>query len=574
MGSATVVSTASTLVEILQDRVSRRGQDLLYRFLSGEEQASLTYHEVDQLARSTAATLLRHCAPGDRALLIYPPGLDYIVALFACMYARVIAVPSYAPRPNRPLTRLESIIANSEPSLVLSTRNLLDSPKSIFRQPDGPLAKLQMLSTDDLTIDTSAEVPLEDIRPETPILLQYTPGSTAFPKGVTLTHGNMVHNTAAIQKNFPLDTSSSTVFWLPPYHDMGLIGGILQPLCTGFPVTLMSPVAFLQRPVRWLKAISQFRATCSGGPNFAYDLCVRRVSDDEVDELDLSTWSVAFNGAEPIRKQTLDEFAEKFERSGFDRRAFHPCYGLAEGTLMVTGMDREGKGVQFKPVSREALEKDDAKPPVSPEDESWLVSSGHAAGNQDVLIVDPAKSEPVAPGRVGEVWVQGPSIAAGYWARPVETAETFHARLANGDGPFLRTGDLGFLDNGQLYITGRIKDLIIIRGQNYYPHDLEFTAQRSHPALQPSSSAAFSVQRNGLEHLILMQEVDSRLSASEYQEITSRISASITETHDLRVDDIVLVKPYTLPRTTSGKMQRYICRTSYLSGTLETLSGS
>jgi acyl-CoA synthetase (AMP-forming)/AMP-acid ligase II len=303
---------------------------------------------------------------------------------------------------------------------------------------------------------------------------------------------------------------------------MGLIGGILQPLSTGFPVTLMSPVAFLQRPARWLQAISKYRATCSGGPNFAYDLCVRRVSDDEVDELDLSSWQVAFNGAEPIRKQTLDEFSEKFERCGFDRRAFHPCYGLAESTLMATGMDRFGTGIQFKAVSRAALEKDEAKPPVSLDDESWLVSSGHAAGNQDVLIVDPATSEPVPDGRVGEVWIKGHSVAAGYWARPNETEETFQVRLANGDGPYLRSGDLGFLHDEQLYITGRIKDLIIIRGQNYYPHDLEFTAQRSHPALQPASGAAFSIQSNGIEQLILTQEVDARLSPEELEEITRR----------------------------------------------------
>jgi acyl-CoA synthetase (AMP-forming)/AMP-acid ligase II len=561
-------------VEILKDRASRRGQDVVYRFLSGKEEHSLTYEQVDQLACSTAAALLQHCSPGDRALLIYPPGLDYIVALFACMYARVIAVPSYAPRPNRPMTRLESIVANSEPAVLLTTNSLLDAPKSIFRQPDSPLSRLQMIATDNLSVNTPAPIPIDEIRPETPIILQYTSGSTAFPKGVTLTHGNVVHNTAAIEKNFPLDTGSSTVFWLPPYHDMGLMGGLLQPLYTGFPVTLMSPVAFLQRPVRWLQAISQYRATCSGGPNFAYDLCVRRISDEEVDELDLSTWKVAFNGAEPIRKQTLDEFAEKFESCGFDRRAFHPCYGLAESTLMSTGMDRQGTGVQFKAVSREALEKDQAKPPVSSEDESWLVSSGHAAGNLDVRVVDPATSEPVPSGRVGEVWVKGPSVAAGYWNRPVETAETFQARLASGDGPYLRTGDLGFLEDDQLYITGRIKDLIIIRGQNYYPHDLEFTAQRSHAAIQPSSAAAFSVLKDGLEHLVLIQEVDVRLTPEVLQEITSRISASISETHDLRVDDIVLVKPWSLPRTTSGKMQRYICRTAYLSGTLDTLSDS
>ncbi len=504
-------------------------------------------------------------------MLIYPPGLDYIVALFACMYAGIIAVPSYAPRPNRPLTRLETIVSNSEPKIVLTTRALLDSPKSIFHQHEGALANLLVISTDDITLDLSVgDLPIE-ITARMPVILQYTSGSTAFPKGVTLTHGNIVHNTAAIERNFPLDTSSSTVFWLPPYHDMGLIGGILQPLCTGFPVTLMSPVAFLQRPARWLRAISRYRATCSGGPNFAYDLCVRRISDEEVDELDLSNWTVAFNGAEPIRRQTLEDFSQKFERCGFDPKSFHPCYGLAESTLMATGMDRFGTGVKVHAVSRGAMEQDAILPPVDKDDATWIVSSGHAAGGQDVRIVDPSSSEALPEDHVGEVWVSGPSVAAGYWGRPKETEETFGAHLATGEGPYLRTGDLGYLHEGQLYITGRIKDLIIIRGQNYYPHDLEFTAQRSHPALQPSSGAAFSVQRDGAEHLILAQEVDGRLESSEIKEIANRISTSITETHDLRLDDIVLVKPWTLPRTTSGKMQRYLCRSAYLSATLQTL---
>lgn len=569
LSTRTVV--AETLVEILRERAERQGSERIYTFLHGEEEKSLTHAEIDQLARSTAAALLLHCNPGDRALLIYPPGLDYIVALFACMYAGIIAVPSYAPRPNRPLTRLEAIVSNSEPKIVLTTRALLDSPKSIFHQHEGALANLLVISTDDITLDLSIrDLPIE-ITARMPVILQYTSGSTAFPKGVTLTHGNIVHNTAAIERNFPLDTSSSTVFWLPPYHDMGLIGGILQPLCTGFPVTLMSPVAFLQRPARWLRAISRYRATCSGGPNFAYDLCVRRISDEEVDELDLSTWTVAFNGAEPIRRQTLEDFSQKFERCGFDPKSFHPCYGLAESTLMATGMDRFGTGVKVHAVSRGAMEQDAILPPVDKDDATWIVSSGHAAGGQDIRIVDPSSSETLPEDHVGEVWVSGPSVAAGYWGRPKETEETFGAHLATGEGPYLRTGDLGYFHEGQLYITGRIKDLIIIRGQNYYPHDLEFTAQRSHPALQPSSGAAFSVQRDGVEHLILAQEVDGRLEASEIREITSRISTSITETHDLRIDDIVLVKPWTLPRTTSGKMQRYLCRSAYLSATLQTL---
>ncbi len=571
-GPTALLTTCNTLVEILKERAARQGGERIYTFLYGQEEHSLTYAQLDTIARSAAARLLQQCAPGDRALLIYPPGLDYVIALFACMYAGVISVPSYVPRPNRPLSRLEAIMANAEPKVVLTTRELLNAPKGMFRQQESPLANLARLATDEIPSDASVEFSAPKITAETPVILQYTSGSTASPKGVTLTHGNIVDNTAAIEKNFPLDTSSSTVFWLPPYHDMGLIGGILQPLCTGFPVCLMSPVAFLQRPSRWLQTISRLRATCSGGPNFAYDLCVRRVSEEEMSEIDLSSWKIAFNGAEPIRKQTLDDFSEKFARCGFRRSSFHPCYGLAESTLMATGMDRDGTGVQFQTVSRTALEKDQINPPIANDDELELVSSGHAAGSQDVRIVDPATAKPVPANSVGEVWISGPSVAAGYWGRPKETEETFRAYLAMGEGPFLRSGDLGFLREGQLYITGRIKDLIIIRGQNYYPHDLEFTAQRCHPALQPASGAAFSVQRDGIERLILMQEVDGSLGSDELKEIGTRISASISETHDLHVDQVVLVKPWTIPRTTSGKIQRYLCRAAYIGGTLQTLS--
>jgi acyl-CoA synthetase (AMP-forming)/AMP-acid ligase II len=557
-----------TLVELLRHRAAHRPTERVYTFLYGDERHSLTYKELDAIVRSTAVQILERCAPGDRALMIYPPGLEYIAALYACMYAGVIAVPAYTPRPNRPLSRIEAIIANAKPTVVLTTQELLDSPRSIFLQKEGPLARLPRIATDEISLDPAATVSVK-IKPEMPVILQYTSGSTASPKGVTLTHRNILFNTAAIERNFPLDSQSSTVFWLPPYHDMGLIGGILQPLCTGFPVTLLSPVAFLQRPVRWLQAISNFRATCSGGPNFAYDLCTRRISEEEINGLDLSSWSVAFNGAEPIRKQTLDDFSKKFARCGFRRSSFHPCYGLAETTLMATGMDRSGTGLQFQSVSRITLEKGEAQAPIDSSDECWLVSSGRAAENQNVRVVDPDTAKPLPAENVGEVWVSGPGVAAGYWGRAEETEETFHARLANGDGPFLRTGDLGFMREGQLYITGRIKDLIIIRGQNYYAHDLEFTAQRSHPALNPSSSAAFSIQQDGVERLILAQEVDGRRNAEDLREILNCISSSISETYDLRVDEIILVKPFTLPRTTSGKMQRYLCRAAYLSGSLQ-----
>jgi acyl-CoA synthetase (AMP-forming)/AMP-acid ligase II len=571
---ARVFSSTRTLVEILRQRSAHQPNQRVYRFLHGDDEQSLTYGELEKVTLATAAALRQRCRPGDRALLIYPPGLEYIAALYACMYAGMIAVPCYAPRPNRPLSRLESIIASAQPSILLTTSELLNSQKSIFRKPDGPLARCPRMATDDISGENGFDLAFPDISPQTPVILQYTSGSTALPKGVILTHGNIVHNTAAIARNFPLDDESSTVFWLPPYHDMGLIGGILQPLCTGFPVTLMSPVAFLQRPARWLQAISQFRATCSGGPNFAYDLCVRRISEEEIDNLDLSNWQVAFNGAEPIRRQTLEDFCNRFARCGFKRTAFHPCYGLAESTLMVTGMDRGQAGLQFQSISRSALEKDHIQPPHTGDDECVLVSCGSAQGNQKVCIVSPTSGEALPEYSVGEIWISGESVAAGYWNQLEETKKTFLAALFTGEAPFLRTGDLGFIREGQLYITGRIKDLIIIRGQNYYPHDIEFTAQSSHPGLQPSSAAAFSIQSDGIEHLILAQEIDASLTSDEMTEVRNRMSAAISETHDLHVDEIVLVRPWSLPRTTSGKMQRYLCRAAYLSGRLHRLGKS
>ena len=561
----------ATLVDILLDRADKRPGDNIYTFLQGEEHRSITHAELDAHARAVAARLIEICAPGDRVLLLHPPGLDYIVALFGCMYAGVIAVPAYVPRPNRPLTRLESIVADAEPAVVLTTGELAKSPRSIFRQTESPLARLRLLVTDDIPPDSSVRTSFSQLSCETPVLLQYTSGSTASPKGVILSHGNIIHNTAMIERNFPLSTQSSTVFWLPPYHDMGLIGGILQPLCTGFPVYLMAPVAFLQRPARWLEAISRYQATCSGGPNFAYDLCVRRIGEDEIAALDLSSWTVAFNGAEPIRKKTLDDFSATFQRCGFSARSFHPCYGLAEGTLMVTGVE-PSCDIDSMIVSRTALERNLVESAPVSEDACVLVSCGEIVGGQDVRIVDPATSEPCDPAHIGEVWVSGPSVAQGYWGKVEETQAIFYAHVPGESKPFLRTGDLGFLRDGELYITGRIKDLIIINGQNHYPQDIEFTVCRSHAALPASGTAAFSLLRDGSERLIIVQEFDSRRAPANLEEILATISRAISETHDLRVDEVVPVRAWTIPRTTSGKIQRYLCRAAYLSGTLDTIA--
>ena len=562
-------STPHTLLDILQMRSERQSDQQIYTFLRGEEQESLTYGELDRLARALAANLGEICRCGERALLLYPPGLEYIVALYACMYAGLIAVPAYVPRPNRPLSRLESIIVDAEPAIALSIRELLNSPRSPLLRTQGPIGQLRWLATDDLPHADLPESHARRAMLDGPAMLQYTSGSTGSPRGVILSHANLLHNSEMILHNFRMSAESVGVIWLPPYHDMGLIGGILQPLYSGFPVYLLSPNSFLQRPALWLRAISRFHGSCSGGPNFAYDLCVRRISEEETDELDLSAWSVAFTGAEPIRKQTLDDFSRKFARCGFRRTSLHPCYGLAETTLMATGIE-VGEEPKFQTVSRSALEQNRIEPPTQEVEASVLVSCGRPVGRQDLRIVDPQTREVCEPDRIGEVWISGPNVAMGYWGKPNETQETFGASLSGRPEAYLRTGDLGFLRDGELYITGRIKDLIIIRGQNHYPHDIEFTAQSSHPALQPSSSAAFSVQRNGFEELVIVQEVDPR-RFDALSDITASIHGAVSKAHDLQVSEVVLVKGWTIPRTTSGKIQRYLCRAAYLSGTLEFL---
>jgi len=559
----------ATFVDILRDRAEQQGDKAIYTFLRGETAESVSYRELNARARSLASHLIEVCSAGERALLLYPPGLDYIVALYACMYAGVIAVPAYLPRPNRPLSRLEAMLADAQPAISLTTREILHSPRSAFLRQERALAQLRWLATDDVPRAELTESRTRHIVPDAAALLQYTSGSTALPRGVVLSQTNLLHNSEVIKQNFGTSSQSVGVIWLPPYHDMGLIGGILQPLYAGLPVYLLSPTAFLQRPALWLQTISRFRGTCSGGPNFAYDLCVRRVTEEEMEGLDLSSWTVAFTGAEPIREETLEAFAAAFAGCGFSRRSLHPCYGLAEATLMVSGATR-GEGPNCLPVSRHALERGCIEPPTPGGDENLvIVSCGRPVGGQELRIVSPEKDVICEAHEIGEVRVAGASVSSGYWQRPEETQATFRAGLIGEEQPFLRTGDLGFIRDGELYITGRIKDLIIIRGQNHYPHDIEFTAEHSHAALKPSSSAAFSVQHEGIECLVIVQEVDARSGSAELLEIVATIRRSVSETHDLRVDEIVPVRPWTIPRTTSGKIQRYLCRAAYLSGTLK-----
>ncbi|HEX6292323.1 MAG TPA: amino acid adenylation domain-containing protein, partial [Herpetosiphonaceae bacterium] len=568
-------SGSSTLIELLRTTALHNPDRQGYTFLlNGETDAvSLTYGELDRQARSIAALLQQARASGERALLLYPPGLEYIAAFFGCLYAGVVAVPAYPPRLNRNLDRLQTIVKDAQPGIALTTGSLLASMR---QQPTFPpdLAALRWHTTDTVPAAAADDWQPPAVSPDTLAFLQYTSGSTGAPKGVMLTHGNLLHNSELIRQSFEHTPESRGCIWLPPYHDMGLIGGIVQPLYAGFPVTLMSPTAFLQAPIRWLQAISRTRATTSGGPNFAYDLCIRKVTPEQRAALDLSSWDVAFTGAEPVRAETLERFAAVFAECGFRREAFYPCYGLAEATLIVTGGAKRAL-----PTSRTfdalALEKHQAVEAVAEDTARTLIGCGHAMSGQQAIVVDPETGNRQGAGQIGEVWVSGPSVAHGYWNQPAATEQTFGAYLVeSGAGPFLRTGDLGFLHEGELFVTGRIKDLIIIRGRNYYPQDIEQTVEQSHAALRAGSGAAFSVDLDDHERLVVVQEVERHYRHADVAPLIAAIRRAVAVQHELQVYAVVLLKPGSIPKTSSGKIQRHACRAAFNASTFDELGRS
>jgi acyl-CoA synthetase (AMP-forming)/AMP-acid ligase II/acyl carrier protein len=558
-----------SLVEILCTRAVELPERDAYTFLvDGEKHAiKLTYRELDQRARSIAAQLETLCERGARALLLFPPGLDYIAAFCGCLYAGVVAVPAYPPRMNRNLQRLQAIVADSDAAVALTTTATLARIKPALAQQEG-LENLRWLETDNLADDLADSWRMPDINRETLALLQYTSGSTATPKGVMVTHGNLLHNESMIQRAFRQTPDSIIVGWLPLYHDMGLIGTVLQPLFTGSRCVLMSHVAFLQRPARWLEAISRHRATTSGAPNFGYELCTRKVTTEERESLDLSSWTTAFNGSEPVRADTLEQFSKTFASCGFRASTFYPCYGLAEATLFVSG-SLEPRVPHVKTFDAEALEQNRI---VESDDSEarQLVSCGNTAPDQHVMIVNPETRAVCGPNEVGEIWVAGESVTAGYWKRPEETGETFGAHPSNGSGSFLRTGDLGFVYENELFITGRLKDLIIIRGRNLYPHDIERTVQESHPKLRSAAGAAFSIA-NGEERLVVVHEAE-RSAKFNYAEILSAIREVVAEEYEVQLYAVVIVKTGGVPRTSSGKIQRRACRELFLSNRLDVLA--
>jgi amino acid adenylation domain-containing protein len=621
------VDNCSTIVELLQHRASSQSQKTAFTFLEDgkTETETLTYAELDQRAKAIATQLQTLDLSGERALLLYPSGLDYLAAFFGCLYGGVIAVPAYPPQNQRKTPRIQAIVADAEPEIALTTKTLLPRMQSL-------LGNSRWLATDDLEAGIEASWQQPDLDKNTIAFLQYTSGSTGTPKGVMVSHSNILHNAAMTYRWMGHSPESRFISWLPIYHDMGLIGGILQPLYGGFPCVLMSPTAFLQRPYRWLQTISRYGGTTSGAPNFAYELCVQKITDEQRASLDLSSWQVAFNGAEPIRHETLERFGNSFARCGFRQEAFYPCYGMAETTLLVSGKNKEVKRLgneqvsyQSKTVDRLALAEDRIVEVSESEDSKVLVGCGRSIPDLEVAIVHPETSVICLAGEVGEIWVRGDSVAQGYWNRLEETEEMFRACLceeslakaqrrkgrhkgdckvetsqlgneeldlnflpispspylptSNNDKSvkqqrFLRTGDLGFLDDsGELFVTGRLKDLIVIRGRNLYPQDIELTAQRSHDALRLGSNAALAVEIGNEERLVVVQELEFR-AKPDLQSVVTAIRQGVTEAHEIEVYAVVLIKPGSIPKTSSGKIQRRATGHKFLEGTLDIVTSS
>ncbi|MEY9988738.1 acyl-CoA synthetase (AMP-forming)/AMP-acid ligase II [Streptomyces sp. V4I8] len=573
-----------SLVDLLTQHAAHHPDRTAYRHLvtgdcDGEIQ-EISYGRLADRSRAVAAWLQERGLAGTRAMLLYPPGLEFVCGYLGCLAAGVVAVPGVPPQGraqnHRALTRMRRLIADADAKVILGTREIVTALSGMAEHlPE--LADLTCIATEDIPDEAAAAWRAPDLTADSVAFLQYTSGSTAAPRGVMVTHGNLLDNERLLTESLghtpdTIEEYGHEMFvsWLPVYHDMGLIGPVLNTVYLGVTATLFSPLHFLQQPQRWLTAISRYRPHTSGAPNFAYELCLKHAGPGLLDGLDLSSWKVAVNGAEPVRAATLRRFTETFAPVGFRGEAHHPCYGLAESTLMVTG------GTVHTPPT--LLQPSDTGPHAGRTDAA-AVSCGRPGRHVTVVIADPRRHEELTEGEVGEIWVRGASVAKGYWRNALATRETFRATLTGHEGRFLRTGDLGFLRDGELFVTGRLKDLIVVDGRNHYPQDLELTAEMAHPALRPGCTAAFSVEGTvadsgaggdggaGGEQPVIVAEIAPD-AAPDAEKIIDVIRSGIGEDHGLSVRDVVLVEPGTIPKTSSGKIQRHATRAAYLDGTL------
>lgn len=568
----------NTLIDLLNYRTLDQPEQKTYTFLQdGEtETDSLTYQILEQQAKAIAANLQSLDAKGERVLLLYPPGLEFMAGFFGCLYGGAIAIPAYPPRPDQSLSRLEGIVADAQAKLILTTKPLLPYLKGRFAQ-NSILAKIQLLDANNIiTQNLESHWQEPNINGDTLAFLQYTSGSTGKPKGVMITHKNVLHNLAMGHEQSEITPESLTVTWLPFGHNTGLVVGVLQPLYGNFPVKIMSPLDFLQKPFRWLMAISRYKATQSLAPNFAYDLVCFQTTPEERAMLDLSNWELAVSGAEPIRAETFERFIKTFQPYGFRPEALTAGYGMAESVFGISLALRTEPPVILN-VDKAEFTKNRVLVALDENDSTQkIVSCGRAGSEEKILIVNPETLTECANSQVGEIWVSSLSITQGYWNKPQATAETFHNYLKDTqEGPFLRTGDLGFLLNDKLFVTGRLKDLIIIRGSNHYPQDIELTVDRSHQALRPSCGAAFSVEVESEERLVIVQEVqESYLNELDVDKVVNAIRQAVSQQHQLQVYGILLLKTGTIPKTSSNKIQRHACKVGFMEESLDVVGSS
>lgn len=553
-----------------------RGDSIAYTLLASDESVAqeCTFAEFVQQVREIAQNLRQVAVRGDRAVLMGSFGIDYLQVFLACLHEGVIAVPAYPPRRNRKDVRLEAIVNDCRPAIAICEEKDLGNVSAQF--PKIRVATIQSLKAESSTSDPD-EISLVDS--DSMAYLQYTSGSTAAPKGVMISHGNLLANSRAIQHAFGNTQQSVGVMWLPMFHDMGLVSG-LQTLFVGYRNILIPTNSFVTQPAIWLRVISNYRGTVSGGPNFAFQHCIDRIpASDDGDNFDLSSWQVAYNGAEPIRSSTLDQFVERFQKNGFRRVTFLPCYGLAESTLFVTGGPHQTEASRHS-VDRQSLELGQTvTASQNPDGSVELISSGRPDPDAELRIVDPITRTCLNERQVGEIWVRSSSIAQGYWEDAESTQEDFHAQIeSHSGGVYLRTGDIGLLHNGELYVTGRHKDLIIVNGRNVYPHDIESEFELQLTSAVPNGAAAFGIEQNGQEAVVIVAEASRQLYRDARNGQLDGLAGEIDEfrqsiwnSMNLHIWEISFIRPGTFPRTSSGKIQRSTCRDSFLDARLEVI---
>jgi acyl-CoA synthetase (AMP-forming)/AMP-acid ligase II len=566
----------SSLVGLLERRSSEQPADRAYVFRSdgGAVESTLTFSELYRGASRLAQRLASEARPGDRALLVFPPGLEFMVAFFGCLMAGVIAVPMMVPRRLSARDASLRIVADCTPRLALTTAAFAAGSRQdvIARLAEQDIA---WLTVDDRALDSQKrEITLPRPAREDTAFLQYTSGSTSDPKGVEVTHGNLLHMLERLRTAFASSRRSTCVGWLPLYHDLGLIGNALHSCYAGATCVLLAPATFMTHPLTWIRAIHDHRAEITCAPNFAFDLCVRHARPEQLQGIDLSSWRVALNGAEHVSADSLRRFAHTFSPYGFAPGSLFPAYGLAEATLVVSSTEH-GRGYRVREFSRHGLQEFQILPPAHADEAQLGVSCGLAGRGEHIAIVDPETRRRLPALRVGEVWVHGPHVGRGYWRNPAATVTTFRARIEDEDATdWLRTGDLGFIDEaGELFVTGRIKELIIIRGINHYPQDIEITMQSCSPALRPHGGAAFAaLDVHGEEFLVVVQEVErTQRNRIDVDTLTGDIQEAIVNEHEISPREVVLIRPGALPKTTSGKIQRNLARQMWQEGRLPLL---